>query len=40
MVTRNILSLLLCLTTLTATAAKEKKPPVRVTDLRTEHLPL
>ena len=38
MVTRNILSLLLCLTTLTATAAKEKKPPVRVTDLRTEHL--
>ena len=38
MVIRYILTLLLSITTLMVTAAKKKEPPVRVIDLRTEHL--
>ena len=38
MVRKNILTLLLCLLAVTVSAAKKKENPVRVTDLRTEHL--
>ncbi len=38
MVRRKTLTLLLCLIALTAAAAKKKAAPIRVTDLRTEHL--
>ena len=38
MVRKNILTLLLCLLAVTFSAAKKKENPVRVTDLRTEHL--